>query len=365
MARIGHFPVPRMPTSNAIAPLALLIALAASPCHGQTPSPDRQDPFAGGGMLAPSEDPKGTDRAPKARQSSAALREGVLLNGVPGYFARSLRHPGLLVFRFEDGAAASVRRSLIAMPCDPVDDVKAIIDDPRADSPARFEVSGEVYEYGGDAYLLPVAVVALRMQPPPGMLARIAPRELQPPQRSVEGPRAPRIDAYADRTADEMRSTPVRDVPKDHLAHEPNPAVFPGLDDGLAEQLERRLDAGIASSGTGTGIKRRVDAGDRRFLLPAGTRFQDRRASVLRDPVTGAWRARFDTGRAGEGGADGAEASVELLPSRALERLARSVRQSAVGSAWLLSGEVVVSRDRNYLLLTRAVPNPRHRFLSP
>jgi|LauGreDrversion4_2_1035121.scaffolds.fasta_scaffold215673_2 hypothetical protein len=365
MARIGHFPVPRMPTTIAIAPFALLIALAASPCHGQTASPERQDPFGRGGMVAPEETAGAEERAPKARQSSAALREGVLLNSVPGYFARSLRHPGLLVFRFEDGASASVRRSLIAMPCDPVDDVKAIIDDPRADSPSRFEVSGEVYEFGGDAYLLPVAVVALRTQPPPGMLARIAPRELQPPPAPGEGPRAPRTDAYADRAAVEMQATPVRDVPHDHLAHEPNPAMFPGLDDGLAEQLERRLDAGIASSGTGTGIKRATEPGERRFLLPAGTRFQDRRASVLRDPVTGAWRARFDTGRAGEGSADGAESSVELLPSRTLEKLARSVRQSAVGSAWLLSGEVVVSRDRNYLLLTRAVPNPKHRFLSP
>lgn len=354
-----------MPTTNAIAPLALLIALAASPCHAQSEPADRQDPFGRGGMVAPSDGPESGERAPKARQSSAAMREGVLLSGVPGYFARSLRNPGLLVFRFEDGASASVRRSLIAMPCDPVDDVKAILDDPRADSPSRFEVSGEVYEFGGDAYLLPVAIVALRTQPPPGMLARIAPSELQPPRALGEGPRAPRIDAYADRAADELRSTPIRDVPHDHLAHEPNPAMFPGLDDGLAEQLERRLDAGIASSGTGTGIKRPTGDGDRKFLLPAGTRFQDRRASVLRDPVTGGWRARFDTGRPGEGSADGAEASVELLPSRALEKLARSVRQSAVGSAWLLSGEVVVSRDRNYLLLTRAVPNPKHRFLSP
>ena len=365
MARIAHFPVPRMPTTNAIAPLALLIALAASPCHGQSDSPELGDPFGRGGMAAPADRAEPADRAPKARQSSAALREGVLLNSVAGYFARSLRDPGLLVFRFEDGASASVRRALIAMPCDPVDDVKAILDDPRADSPSRFEVSGEVYEFGGDAYLLPVAIVALRTQPPPGMLARVAPRELQPPRDAREGPRAPRIDAYADRAADELRSTPVLDVPHDHMAHEPNPAMFPGLDDGLAERLERRLDSGIASSGTGTGIKRPVDDGERRFLLPAGTRFQDRRASVLRDPVTGAWRARFDTGRAGEGAGDGAEASVELLPSRALERLARSIRQSAVGSAWLLSGEVVVSRDRNYLLLTRAVPNPRHRFLSP
>jgi iron complex transport system substrate-binding protein/vitamin B12 transport system substrate-binding protein len=38
-------------------------------------------------------------------------------------------------------------------------------------------------------------------------------------------------------------------------------------------------------------------------LLPPATRFQERRASVLRDPVTGVWRARLDTARAGTGAA--------------------------------------------------------------
>jgi hypothetical protein len=36
-----------------------------------------------------------------------------------------------------------------------------------------------------------------------------------------------------------------------------------------------------------------------------------------------------------------------------------------VGTALQLSGEVVVSKDRNYLVLTRAVAHPADRFISP
>ena len=149
------------------------------------------------------------------------------------------------------------------------------------------------------------------------------------------------------------------------MAHEPAGDAFPALGDDLADRLERQLDAGIAAADVGTAPTRVPERFDRAMLLSPGTRFQDRRASVLRDPVTGAWRARFDTGRPGEGHHDGAEASVELLPSATLESLARSVRQSPIGASWLLSGEVVSSRERNYLLLTRAVPNPVHRFVAP
>ena len=60
-----------------------------------------------------------------------------------------------------------------------------------------------------------------------------------------------------------------------------------------------------------------------------------------------------------------ADASMEILPSRTLQTLERSIRQRPVGTEWLLSGEIVVAGDRNYLLLTRAVEPPRVRFESP
>ena len=56
---------------------------------------------------------------------------------------------------------------------------------------------------------------------------------------------------------------------------------------------------------------------------------------------------------------------MEILPSVALERLAKSVRERPVGTTWLVSGEVVTARGRNYLVLTRATEPPRSRFESP
>lgn len=359
-----------MTTRTSSAAAALLIALAAQPCLGQVDDPGRADPFARGGIGA-SPDPSLTVQpadagsAPRARASSAAIREGVMLNSVPGYFVRSLREPGLLVFRFDETRGAAVGRALFAMPCDPTDDVKAILADPRIDGPSRFEVSGEVYEFDDRAYVLPSAIVALRSPPPPGMLARIPPRELVPPPPPKEGPLPPRIDAYLVESADGMVSLARDRGTGPRMAHEPDALAFPGLDDGFAEDLERRLDAGIASTATGTAPKREQQQHERRMLLPPATRFQDRRASVLRDPLTGVWRARIDTGRPGTGPHDGAESSMEILPTLALEALVRGVRQGAIGTPWLLSGEVVVAKERNYLLLTRARPMPADRFLGP
>lgn len=347
-----------MRQSTAILPIAALIALSGAPCHGQaapTPTPSQGSKPARPAKRA----------APTVRAANPLIAEGAELTSVTGYFARSLRDPGLLVFRIEGATRGAMQRTLVAMPCDPVDDVRAILDDPRADGPVRFEVTGTVYSYERRSFVLPVAIVPLPMTPPPGMLARMTPRELEPRARPQDGPFPPRIDAWASLEADPLLGTPVAQLPEDRRPHEPDPSAFPALDDGLADRLERRLDAGIKEADVAAAPTRAPERFDRAMLLSPGTRFQDRRASILRDPITGAWRARFDTGRSGDGQHDGAEASVELLPSTTLESLARSVKQMPVGSSWLLSGEVVVSRERSYLLLTRAVPNPVHRFMSP
>ena len=112
-------------------------------------------------------------------------------------------------------------------------------------------------------------------------------------------------------------------------------------------------------------MKRAVEAHDRTALVPTATRILSRRATVLRDPLTGAWRARFATGREDAGTGVAPEASMEILPSRTLTELERKVRERPIGTTWLLSGEVVNARDRSYLVLTRAVEPPVSRFESP
>ncbi|MFM1936303.1 MAG: hypothetical protein RI990_1262 [Planctomycetota bacterium] len=342
--------------------LAVLIALATPSAAWAMP---RQVPLLPPAPIAR----PATPAPPTSRVALPAVREGVLLTGVRGYIARSLRDPGLLVFRIEERLAASVRRSLTLLPSDATNDVKALVADPTEDTPSYFELTGEVFDYGDRAFVLPVAIIALRNPPAPEFLARTAPPDPDAPRGrlAADPPRPPRIDAWADAEAARLEPTPIRDVPADRLAHEPDPGMFPGLDDGLADRLERLLDAGIAASGTGTAVKGPLPEFDRSRLLSSATRILGRRASVLRDPLTGVWRARFATGIPSEGAdaAAPADASMEILPSRTLQTLERSIRQRPVGTEWLLSGEIVVAGDRNYLLLTRAVEPPRVRFESP
>ena len=305
-------------------------------------------------------------QAPSARSRLPAIREGVFLSSVRGYFARSLRDPGLLTFRIEDGGTPSGRATLVVLPCDPAEDIKELLRQPTEDTPCLFEVTGEVFDSGGRSFVLPVAIVALRSPPPPPMLAKTPPKDLVPGAADRgTGPKPPRIDAYAVQEAAELDATPVRDVPRDRMAHEPDPSAFPGLDDGMADEIERRLDAGIARAGVGTAVKRPIAAPGDRARTVTATRVLQRRATVLRDPLTGAWRARFASGAPGpiEGGSS--ELSMEILPSLALERLERSVRERPVGTTWLVSGEVVSARGRSFLVLTRATVPPTSRFESP
>ena len=316
--------------------MAVLIALAGTEAHAQLPV---------------------------ARGAPPLLPEGSELLSMKGYFARSLRDPGLLVFRTEASLAGGAQRTFVLLPCDPVDDARRLMEDPGEGGTCRFEVTGTVYAYQRRPFLLATSLVALPMPVPPGMLAAVAPPGLEPPPPPPPDPLPPRLDAYASQVAAQLASAPILDA----AAPAPGaPAEDEGssLDDGLAERLERKLDSGIAAAGASVGGKRPAPPGQRTLRLASGERFQDRRASVLRDPITGAWRARFDTGRPGEGPHDGAEASLEILPSATLETLSRSVRQAPIGSGWLLTGEVVTSGNRQYVLLTRATAQSKHKFLS-
>ena len=211
LGRIDRFPASQMPNFPPIALASLLIALAASPCSAQFGR--SSDAFGSGGMFpnnAKQPAPAAGDLVRKQKQdplpqlpNAPIIREGVFFSSVKGYFAPSLREPGLLTFRVDERRTASTRRYLTVFPCDAAEDIKAILADPRADSPSLFEVTGDVYEMHGRAYLLPIAVVALRAPDAPGMIARNEPKELQRAMARAQGPRAPRIDAYADLSAAE------------------------------------------------------------------------------------------------------------------------------------------------------------------
>ncbi len=296
--------------------------------------------------------PPATPAAPKPRFRTPVLSQGALVASAPGSVGPSANDPGLVVFVLEERMMGKVRRKLTMLPSDPADDVKALLAHDSPDKPWRFEASGQVYDYHGRAFLLPLAIVALRNPPVPPYLARTPPPELADAPRAAEPKRAPLSDAYLE---GESFAGPTRSAAGNVQPHERDLAAIAGVDDAFAVELERRLAKGASNS---TAAKLPEPEVDRAMVLPSGVRLQDRRASVTRDPMTGAWRAVLESAPS-----PGAPVAMELLPCRELERVERSVMSKPVGTPWLLSGEVVVSGQRNYLLLTRAREQPKDRWL--
>ncbi|MBL9140570.1 MAG: hypothetical protein JNK53_01775 [Phycisphaerae bacterium] len=290
--------------------------------------------------------------APKPRTRTPVLAQGALISSAPGSVGPSATDQGLVVFVLEESLLGHVRRKLTLMPSDPSDDVKDLLRSPTADTPWRYEVSGQVYDYQGRAFLLPIAIVALRNPPVPPYLARVAPPELVAPAQPIEPARAPLLNAYLQ---GEHASGPTRGGPATVLPHESALSSIAATDDDFAAELERRLARGVKDRSAAKLPEARVD---RTMVMPAGIRLQDRRASITRDPVTGVWRAVLEAAPTA-----GAPTAMELLPCRELERVERAVKISAVGTPWLVSGEIVASGTRNYLLLTRAREQPKDRWL--
>jgi hypothetical protein len=324
--------------------LSLLISTQAAPAApGVPPAPARANMAA---TPAPRKLPTLLSRFP-------ILAEGAQLVSARGYIVRSHGEPGMLVFILDEQLTGNARRSLVLLPCDPTDEVAQMVASPTADTPWRFEVSGAVYDYSGRAFLLPAAIIALRNPPLPPLLSRATPPEYAEAEARKPA-RAPALDAYMDSTQTQL---PVRDEYATLMEHEAGLASVAPTDDDFANELERRLAQGTreiaAPKPADTGI-------DRTMIMHAATRFQDRRAMVVRDPVTGTWRAVLETAAAPD-----APLAMEILPCRQLERVDRIIRQSAVPSSWLLSGEVVVSGQRNYLILTMAQQMPHDHWMAP
>lgn len=346
---------------------ALLISTQAAPPAPATPTAPpppaaasaKQAPAGAAKDAAPAGDAApATPEAAAARSAASArvrmpvLAQGALVSSAPGFVAPSASSPGLMVFVFEERLTGRMRRSLTMFPSDPSDDVKAMLASATPDTPWRYEASGAVYDYNGRAFLLPVALVALRNPPVPPMLVRETPPELVP-VRPAEPARPPLLNAY--RSLDEAPSLLRHQDSEPPQDHERNLAAIGAMDEDLAAELERRLAQGVG----GAAAQKLPEATlDRAMVQPAGIRLQDRRAVVTRDPITGAWRAVLEAAPAA-----GAPLAMELLPCRELEKVERAVRMAPIGEPWLLSGEVVTSGQRNYLLLSKARLEPVDRWI--
>lgn len=95
-----------------------------------------------------------------------------------------------------------------------------------------------------------------------------------------------------------------------------------------------------------------------RLLSPQ--RMLDRRGTVTRDPITGAWIFVLASGGLHEG-----DHAMELLPCSALDRLIDMTRSAPQTMSVVMSGEVTVFEGRNYLRPVRMRALREGRWVGP
>jgi hypothetical protein len=94
-------------------------------------------------------------------------------------------------------------------------------------------------------------------------------------------------------------------------------------------------------------------------LMPP-QRMLDRRGTVTRDPVTGAWIFVLASGGLHEG-----DHALELLPCAALDRLISMTRSASQTMSVVLTGEVTLFEGRNYLRPVRMRALREGRWIGP
>jgi hypothetical protein len=100
-------------------------------------------------------------------------------------------------------------------------------------------------------------------------------------------------------------------------------------------------------------------SGESGRLMPP-QRLLDRRGTVTRDPVTGAWVFVLASGGLNEG-----DIAMELLPCSALDRLISMTRSAPQTMSVVLTGEVTAFAGRNYLRPTRMRSLREGRWIGP
>lgn len=234
------------------------------------------------------------------------LREGGYLLREPGEVTinSTLGVHQFRPLKIEDGG---IRRELILLPSRAMNDLVKLLalaeknDDTRS---MVYEVSGKVLVYRGRNFVLPQTVVQLD-------------------QTAAEIEENDKPDAVG-------AAPPEEEIPLD-----------PESDD-LAAAIEARLKARIGAVPRSVDVASASDASNAPPPLRAGTRLQNRRGHLVRDPSSGTWRFVFD----------GSPIAPELLPCQELQRIENRTRQTAVPTPLLVSGVVTSFHGRNYLLPT-------------
>ena len=301
-----------MPPVSRLLPalLAIVLGFAAVPGVAQE-VPDESGPASVGeppSVITPPTRRRVGPDGKSAKVRPPLLREGGHLVREPGEIKVNavLGVHEFQPLKVEDGG---IRRRLILLPSRAMDDLVKLLqigDKDASDGSQVFELTGKVLVYRGRNFLLPDSVVQVD-EPVPTIEAELKPDAIGAAPRSEE--------------------IPLEGDSEDS--------------DGLVEAIEARLEARIGA------VPRSVDivsqgAGTTSPPLRAGSRLQDRRGHLVRDPSSGTWRFVFD----------GSDISPELLPCQELERMERKTRSSAVPDPVLVSGVVTAFQGRNYLLPT-------------
>ncbi|MCA9286148.1 MAG: hypothetical protein KDA22_13065 [Phycisphaerales bacterium] len=317
-----RFPVKSMTIWTMTAAAILATVSPEQSALGSAPRSD--EPTKASGKAPPADD-KGTVRveaaaAPKEDDSSTepaapaaapvvktparlpALREGSMLVRSVGHIERDPTRNYRLFVPDVSGTDAPRRRFPI-MPSGRLEDIERVLEATGADT--VFEITGELFVYRGENYLLP------------GLA-----------------------------------------IPVESRASAPVEAAAPG--GGVAEDIEARLRERVGPVARSSDLGPTMVGADTGALVPADSRLRLRRGTVMRNNDTGGWRVVLDA----DAGAP-ADPPMELLPCLLLESIERHARTTDGPAPILVSGRVVVYGGRNYLVPT-AFQIPRTgRTLSP
>jgi len=242
----------------------------------------------------------------RTRRRTRLLREGSRLVGVVGTMSRT-ESGDILRFVIAAEDEQSPGYELTLMPCTLLDETEHMIAS-LPDHDFVFEVTAEVYVFHDRNFLLLTHPPLLVGPPPQVSIAQTAPAEEAPPGDAL---------ATDDPTATDEDST-----------------------EAIVRELERSVGP-IARRPTGADLGR--SASSESGLLREGTALLSRRGAIRRTSE-GAFVFVFDADAAGL-----ADPPLTLLPCLILERLERYMHRTGDPAIVLLSGNVHVYRNHNYL----------------
>jgi hypothetical protein len=261
------------------------------------------------------------------------LREGSRLVEANGVMTRDAL-TGDWIFRMSDDDPETPDRELTMLPSTVLGEMVAVVE---FSAPMRvvFEATGDIFVYKDRNYFLPTH--------PPRLVRHENPI---PPAPSVETPpEADDTPTTSDQTGSESMSSP----PADAGGGDTTDDIMRDLDEAVGTIIPPSVRDPLLEDPNRPGIELADDDGRRpakQALMREGSTILARRGRVRRGEG-GTWLFVFDADAEGK-----SDPPMTIMPCLLLERIERFVTRRGDDAPILLSGQVTVFGNRNYLLPT-------------